>query len=141
MKRRVMRVKVRRKAHFNAAHRLYKREWSDEKNETVFGKCSNPNYHGHNYNLEVEVEGEIDPETGFVIDMKLLKKIIFEQVTSYLDHKNLNIQIEEFKELNPTAEFIAIVIWNRMRPHIATNLKMKVTLFETERNSVEYSGG
>ena len=100
-----MRVKVRRKAHFNAAHRLYKREWSDEKNEAVFGKCSNPNYHGHNYNLEVEVEGEVDPETGFVIDMKLLKKIIFEQVTSYLDHKNLNIQIEEFKELNPTAEF------------------------------------
>lgn len=135
-----MRVKVRRKAHFNAAHRLYKREWSDEKNEAVFGKCSNPNYHGHNYNLEVEVEGEVDPETGFVIDMKLLKKIIFEQVTSYLDHKNLNIQIEEFKELNPTAEFIAVVIWNRLRTHISAHLKMKVTLFETERNSVEYSG-
>tara|TARA_B110000285_G_C15093004_1_gene600220 strand:+ start:1295 stop:1720 length:426 start_codon:yes stop_codon:yes gene_type:complete len=140
MKRRVMRVKVRRKAHFNAAHRLYKREWSDEKNEAVFGKCSNPNYHGHNYNLEVEVEGEVDPEIGFVIDMKLLKKIIFEQVTSYLDHKNLNIQIEEFKELNPTAEFIAVVIWNRLRTHISAHLKMKVTLFETERNSVEYSG-
>ena len=135
-----MRVKVRRKAHFNAAHRLNKREWSDEKNEAVFGKCSNPNYHGHNYNLEVEVEGEVDPETGFVIDMKLLKKIIFEQVTSYLDHKNLNIQIEEFKELNPTAEFIAVVIWNRLRTHISAHLKMKVTLFETERNSVEYSG-
>jgi 6-pyruvoyltetrahydropterin/6-carboxytetrahydropterin synthase len=119
---------------------LYKREWSDEKNEAVFGKCSNPNYHGHNYNLEVEVEGEVDPETGFVIDMKLLKKIIFEQVTSYLDHKNLNIQIEEFKELNPTAEFIAVVIWNRLRTHISAHLKMKVTLFETERNSVEYSG-
>ena len=89
----------------------------------------------------MEVEGEVDLETGFVIDIKLLKKLIFERVTSYLDHKNLNIQIEEFKELNPTAEFIAIVIWNRMRPHIATNLKMKVTLFETERNSVEYSGG
>ena len=113
-----MRVKVRRKAHFNAAHRLYKREWSDEKNEAVFGKCSNPNYHGHNYNLEVEVE----------------------QVTSYLDHKNLNIQIEEFKELNPTAEFIAVVIWNRLRTHISAHLKMKVTLFETERNSVEYTG-
>lgn len=140
MKRRVMRVKVRRKTHFNAAHRLYKREWSDEKNEAVFGKCSNPNYHGPNYNLEVEVEGEVDPETGFVIDMKLLKKIIFEQVTSYLDHKNLNIQIEEFKELNPTAEFIAVVIWNRLRTHISAHLKMKVTLFETERNSVEYSG-
>ena len=135
-----MRVKVRRKAHFNAAHRLYKREWSDEKNEAVFGKCSNPNYHGHNYNLEVEFEGEVDPETGFVIDMELLKKIIFEQVTSYLDHKNLNIQIEEFKELNPTAEFIAVVIWNRLRTHISAHLKMKVTLFETERNSVEYSG-
>ena len=135
-----MRVKVRRKAHFNAAHRLYNREWSDEKNEAVFGKCSNPNYHGHNYNLEVEVEGEVDPEIGFVIDMKLLKKIIFEQVTSYLDHKNLNIQIEEFKELNPTAEFIAVVIWNRLRTHISAHLKMKVTLFETERNSVEYSG-
>ena len=135
-----MRVKVRRKAHFNAAHRLYNREWSDEKNEAVFGKCSNPNYHGHNYNLEVEFEGEVDPETGFVIDMKLLKKIIFEQVTSYLDHKNLNIQIEEFKELNPTAEFIAVVIWNRLRTHISAHLKMKVTLFETERNSVEYSG-
>ena len=135
-----MRVKVRRKAHFNAAHRLYNREWSDEKNEAVFGKCSNPNYHGHNYNLEVEFEGEVDPETGFVIDMELLKKIIFEQVTSYLDHKNLNIQIEEFKELNPTAEFIAVVIWNRLRTHISAHLKMKVTLFETERNSVEYSG-
>ncbi len=88
----------------------------------------------------MEVEGEVDLETGFVIDIKLLKKLIFERVTSYLDHKNLNIQIEEFKELNPTAEFIAVVIWNRMRSHIATHLKMKVTLFETERNSVEYSG-
>ena len=135
-----MKVKVRRKAHFNAAHRLFRKDWSDEKNESIFGKCSNPHYHGHNYNLEVEVEGEVDVETGFVIDMKLLQKIILEQVTSYLDHKNLNIQIEEFKDLNPTAEHIAFVAWNRMRPYIPEQLKLSVTLFETERNSVVYSG-
>jgi len=135
-----MKVKVRRKAHFNAAHRLYRSDWMTEKNEAVFGKCSNPFYHGHNYNLEVEVEGEVDTETGFVIDMKMLQKIIFDQVTSYLDHKNLNEQIEEFKDLNPTAEHIAYVAWNRMRPHIPEHLDMTVTLFETERNSVVYSG-
>jgi len=136
----LMKVKVRRKAHFNAAHRLYRPDWTDSKNESVFGKCSNPHYHGHNYKLMAEVEGEIDPETGFVIDMKLLKTVIYEHVTSYLDHKNLNEQIDEFSNLNPTAEHIAVVIWNRLRPHVADHLTLKITLYETERNSVEYSG-
>ncbi|MGB0402667.1 MAG: 6-pyruvoyl trahydropterin synthase family protein [Salibacteraceae bacterium] len=135
-----MKVKVRRKAHFNAAHRLYRSDWSDEKNEDIFGLCSNPFYHGHNYNLIVELEGEIDPETGFVFDMKILKNLIKEKVTSYLDHKNLNEQIIEFKNLNPTAENIAVIIYNLLKPHLPSNLKLSINLYETERNSVEYSG-
>ena len=106
-----MKVKVSRKAHFNAAHRLYHKDWSDDKNTEVFGKCNNPNYHGHNYELIVSVTGEIDPETGFVMDMKVLKDLIEEKVEDALDHKNLNVEVPEFKNLNPTAENISIVIW------------------------------
>lgn len=135
-----MRVKVSRKAHFNAAHRLYRKDWSFEKNEQVFGKCNNPHYHGHNYELVVSVTGEIDPETGFVIDMKDLKDLIQEQVESYMDHKNLNEEVEEFLELNPTAENIAVVIYRRLRPHVKEDLDLEVVLYETPRNFVTYSG-
>lgn len=135
-----MRVTVNRKAHFNAAHRLYRGDWDDARNEAVFGKCSNPYYHGHNYELIVAVTGEIDPETGFVIDLKLLADIIEAKVEDYLDHKNLNEEIEEFKTLNPTAENIVVVIWNRLREVLEPHLELKVTLYETPRNFVEYSG-
>lgn len=135
-----MRVTVNRKAHFNAAHRLYRADWDDARNEAVFGKCSNPYYHGHNYELIVAVTGEIDPETGFVIDLKLLADIIEERVEDYLDHKNLNEEIEDFKTLNPTAENIVVVIWNRLREALEPHLELKVTLYETPRNFVEYSG-
>ncbi|CAZ94700.1 6-carboxytetrahydropterin synthase [Zobellia galactanivorans] len=135
-----MRVKVSRKAHFNAAHRLYRKDWSDEKNTQVFGKCNNPNYHGHNYELVVSVTGKIDPETGFVMDMKVLKDLIAEKVEDALDHKNLNIEVPEFKDLNPTAENISIIIWNKLRPHINPNHDLEVVLYETPRNFVTYSG-
>jgi 6-pyruvoyltetrahydropterin/6-carboxytetrahydropterin synthase len=129
-----------RKAHFNAAHRLFRSDWSDEKNAEVFGKCSNPNYHGHNYELIVSVTGEIDPETGFVFDLGKLKHLIRSEIEVAFDHKNLNVEVEEFKTLNPTAENIAVVIYNKLRNHIPTHLKMKVKLYETPRNFVSYSG-
>ncbi len=135
-----MKVKVSRKAHFNAAHRLYRKDWSDDKNTQVFGKCNNPNYHGHNYELIVSVTGEIDPETGFVMDMKVLKDLIGEKVEDALDHKNLNVEVPEFKDLNPTAENISIVIWNKLRPHISETHTLEVVLYETPRNFVTYSG-
>ncbi len=135
-----MKIKVSRKAHFNAAHRLYRADWSDEKNFEIFGKCSNANYHGHNYELIVSVYGEIDPETGFVIDMKVLKKLIQEKIENVLDHKNLNIEVSQFKDLNPTAENIAVVIWNILRPHINKAKDLEVVLYETPRNFVTYSG-
>ena len=135
-----MKVTVNRKAHFNAAHRLFRSDWSDEKNASVFGKCSNPNYHGHNYDLIVSVTGEIDTETGFVIDMKVLKQLIKTEVEELLDHKNLNKEVAEFKELNPTAENIAVVIWNKLRPHIKESKQLSVTLYETTRNFVTYNG-
>ena len=135
-----MKVTVCRKAHFNAAHRLHNPAWSDDKNRTVFGKCNNPNYHGHNYNLIVKVRGEIDPATGYVMDMKELKQIIHTEVTDRYDHKNLNLDTEEFKNLNPTAENIVVVIWNRLRARIPPSLDLKVVLYETERNFVEFSG-
>ncbi len=135
-----MRVTVSRKAHFNAAHRLYRKDWSDEKNEQIFGKCSNPNYHGHNYELIVSVTGDIDTETGFVIDMKDLKELIRTEVDEPLDHKNLNEQVEEFKALNPTAENIAVVIYNKLRPHIKAAHELSITLYETPRNFVTYRG-
>ena len=133
-------VTVSRKAHFNAAHRLFRADWSDEKNTAVFGKCSNPNYHGHNYDLIVSVTGNIDLETGFVIDVKVLKELIKNEIEEAFDHKNLNIEVAEFKNLNPTAENIAVVTWNKLRPHLNNALKLSVTLYETPRNFVSYSG-
>lgn len=135
-----MKVKVSRKAHFNAAHRLYQADWSFEKNEEIFGKCNNPKYHGHNYDLVVSVTGEIDPETGYVMDMKLLKDLIKEHVEEAMDHKNLNMEVPEFKKLNPTAENIAVVIYNKLRPHIDSSKELEVVLYETPRNFVTYSG-
>lgn len=129
-----------RRAHFNAAHRLFRPDWSDEKNREVFGKCSNPNYHGHNYELVVGVSGPIDPETGFVMDIAVLKKIISEQVLEPFDHKNLNLEVAEFAELNPTVEQIAMVIWKRMRPFLAEEMKLEITLYETPRNFVTFDG-
>ncbi|HEX9600640.1 MAG TPA: 6-carboxytetrahydropterin synthase [Mariniflexile sp.] len=135
-----MKVTVSRKAHFNAAHRLYRKDWTHEKNDVVFGKCNNPNFHGHNYELIVSVTGEIDKETGYVIDMKVLKDIIKDEVEEAFDHKNLNIEVPEFKDLNPTAENIAVVIYNKMKPKLDSKLSLEITLFETPRNFVTYSG-
>lgn len=135
-----MEVTVHRKAHFNAAHRLYNADWSDARNATVFGKCANPNFHGHNYELIVGVTGKINPETGFVMDMKILKQIIFKEVEEVFDHKNLNLEVSAFKTLNPTAENIAVVIWNILREKIDKSLKIKIKLYETPRNFVTYKG-
>lgn len=135
-----MRVTVNRKAHFNAAHRLFRPDWTDEKNEAVFGKCSNPNYHGHNYDLIVSVTGEIDPITGFVMDMKLLKDLIKTEIEDVFDHKNLNVDVPEFKDLNPTSENIVVIIWNKLRAKINKAHDLTVTLYETPRNYVSYSG-
>ncbi|MFT5618145.1 MAG: 6-pyruvoyltetrahydropterin/6-carboxytetrahydropterin synthase [Arenicella sp.] len=133
-----MKVSVFRKEHFNSAHRLHNPEWSEEKNKEIFGKCNNPNYHGHNYNLTVQVIGEVDPQTGYVMDVKILKDFIREHILHRFDHKNLNLDTEDFKNLNPTAENIAIVIWNILREKIDPKLDLKVRLYETERNFVEY---
>lgn len=133
-------VTVNRKAHFNAAHRLHNPSWSAEKNEEVFGLCNNPNFHGHNYELIVSITGEIDEESGYVIDMKWLKDLIVDKVEKRLDHKNLNLDVAEFKDLNPTAENIAVVIYNWLSPSLPENLGLKVTLYETPRNFVEYDG-
>ena len=135
-----MRVTVNRKAHFNAAHRLYRPQWSDEKNNEVFGKCNNPHFHGHNYDLIVSVTGEIDPITGFVMDMKELKDLIRIEIEDKFDHKNLNIEVDEFKDLNPTSENIVVVIWNKLRTKIDSKNDLEVTLYETPRNFVSYSG-
>ena len=135
-----MKVTVSRKAHFNAAHRLYRKEWSDKKNKSVFGKCSNPHYHGHNYELIVHVTGLVDPKTGYVIDMKILKDIIKSEVEEKMDHKNLNEEVPEFIEMIPTAENIAIVIYNKLKPHLNSKHSLEVTLYETPRNFVSYSG-
>ncbi|HAA01179.1 MAG TPA: 6-pyruvoyl tetrahydrobiopterin synthase [Flavobacteriales bacterium] len=129
-----------RKASFNAAHRLHNPKWSAEKNQEIFGICNRPNYHGHNYTLIVSVTGEIDPETGYVMDTKILADLIQEHVEERFDHKNLNLDVAEFRDLNPTAENIAVVIWNILRPHIVNSMQLKITLYETERNSVEYGG-
>ncbi len=134
-------VAVFRKEHFNAAHRLNNPNWSDEKNERVYGKCNNYNYHGHNYDLIVQVTGEIDPETGYVMDMKILSELIKIEVLDRFDHKNLNLDTEEFKDLNPSAENIAIVIYDRLRHKINANFDLKIRLYETERNFVEYPVG
>lgn len=133
-----MKVSVFRREHFNAAHRLHNSNWSDEKNSKVFGKCNNPNFHGHNYELEVKVTGEIDPETGYVVDMKVLSDIIKSNILDRFDHRNLNLDTSEFKTLNPTAENIAVVIYQLLREKIETSLDVKIKLYETERNYVEY---
>ncbi|WP_417887368.1 6-pyruvoyl trahydropterin synthase family protein [Zunongwangia sp.] len=135
-----MKATVHRKAHFNAAHRLFIKEWTDEKNFEVFGKCSNPHYHGHNYDLTVSVCGDVDPKTGFVINLKRLKDVIYEDVELPFDHKNLNIEVPEFKDRNPTAENIAIVIWNKLREKLRDDLELTVTLYESQRNFVTYRG-
>jgi 6-pyruvoyltetrahydropterin/6-carboxytetrahydropterin synthase len=133
-----MKVAVSRKEHFNAAHRLYNPGWTDAENESVFGKCSNPNYHGHNYELIVTLVGEPDSNTGYVYDMKTLSDLIKVHIVKQFDHKNLNLDTPYFKQLNPTAENIAVVIWRILRQHIDNQLDLKVKLYETERNFVEY---
>jgi 6-pyruvoyltetrahydropterin/6-carboxytetrahydropterin synthase len=135
-----MKVTVSRKAHFNAAHRLHNPSWSDEENARVFGKCNNEYFHGHNYELIVSITGTVNEKTGYVVDMKWLAEIIEEHVENRFDHKNLNVQCSDFKNLNPTAENIAIVIWNILEPLLDEALELKVTLFETPRNFVEYTG-
>ena len=134
-------VAVFRKEHFNAAHRLNNPNWTDEKNERVYGKCNNFNYHGHNYDLIVQVTGEIDPETGYVMDMKVLSDLIKKEVLDKFDHKNLNLDTEEFKYLNPSAENIAIVIYDKLKPQLNPNFDLNIRLYETERNFVEYPVG
>ena len=131
-------IAVVRCEHFNSAHRLHNKNWGDLKNKEVFGKCNNPNFHGHNYELEVKVMGGINPETGYVIDMKVLSKIIKDNVLERFDHKNLNLDTEEFRDLNPTAENIAVVIYNLLKPKLNANLELKIKLYETPRNYVEY---
>ncbi len=133
------RVMVTRRVHFNAAHRLFNPAWSEQLNLEVFGRCSNPNYHGHNYELDVTVEGEIDPETGYVADMRVVKRIVEERVVSYLDHKNLNLDLPEFQELNPTAENLILAIWKLLDGHLPGRLA-RLVLWETPRSCVEYSG-
>jgi len=135
-----MKITVSRKAHFNAAHRLYRRDWDDAQNKKIFGKCANPHYHGHNYELIVSVTGPIDRETGYVIDMKVLKNLIKDHVEDALDHKNLNEQVEDFAALIPTAENIAVVIYNKLKPHLDSTMALEITLYETPRNFVTYSG-
>lgn len=132
------RVSVFRKEHFNAAHRLHNADWDEAKNIAVFGKCNLPHYHGHNYELIVKVTGLPDLQTGYVIDMKVLSDIIKDQVLEKFDHRNLNLDLPEFKELNPTAENIAIVIYDLLRPYIDARFDLRITLYETPRNYVEY---
>ncbi|RXG20513.1 6-pyruvoyl trahydropterin synthase family protein [Leeuwenhoekiella aequorea] len=135
-----MKVTVKRKAHFNAAHRLFRKEWDADKNLDVFGKCSLPNYHGHNYDLIVAVTGEIDQETGFVIDLKILKDLIKTEIEEPFDHRNLNLDVPEFKHLNPTAENICVVIYDKLRKKLEAKFDIEITLYETARNFVTYSG-
>ena len=131
-------VSVFRKEHFNAAHRLHNPQWSAEKNKEVFGLCNNPNYHGHNYELIIQIIGTINPETGYVIDMKDLSTLAQEEILKKFDHKNLNLDVPEFANLNPSAENIAVVIYQKLRPKIAAELELKIKLYETERNFVEF---
>lgn len=135
-----MKVTVSRRAHFNAAHRLYRKDWSPEKNDAIFGKCNNPNFHGHNYELIASVTGEIDKETGYVVDVKVLKEIIKTEIEDAFDHKNLNLDVPEFRELNPTAENIVVIIHQKIKSKLDSKLDLEVTLYETPRNFVRYSG-
>lgn len=133
-------VAVYRREHFNAAHRLFNPDWDDATNTKVFGKCALPHYHGHNYELDVKVTGYPDPRTGFVMDMKELSDIIRREIHTRFDHKNLNLDTPEFKNLNPTAENIAVVIYDLLRPHIPEAMELQLRLYETPRNFVEYPG-
>jgi 6-pyruvoyltetrahydropterin/6-carboxytetrahydropterin synthase len=133
-------MRVCRRATFNAAHRLFRKDWSDEKNNAVFGKCNNPNFHGHNYVLEVWIEGSIDTETGYVIDLKIVKDLIKNEITDRFDHKNLNLDCNEFLNLNPTAENIAVVCWDLIRSKLDAKYELSIKLWETENNLVEYNG-
>ena len=133
-------MRVCRRATFNAAHRLFRKDWSDEKNNAVFGKCNNPNFHGHNYVLEVWIKGAIDTETGYVVDLKIVKDLIKNEITDRFDHKNLNLDCKEFLNLNPTAENIAVVCWNLLRSELDTKYELSIKLWETENNLVEYNG-
>lgn len=135
-----MKVTISRKAHFNSAHRLYRKDWSDEQNNAIFGKCNNPNFHGHNYELIVSVTGEIDKETGYVVDVKVLSDLIKAEVEDKFDHKNLNLDVPDFFDLNPTAENIVVVIWNKLRKKINPEHDLEVVLYETPRNFVTYKG-
>ena len=131
-------VAVYRKEHFNAAHRLHNPAWDEEENQKVFGKCNNPNYHGHNYEMEVKVTGEPNPDTGYVIDLKVLSDLVQAEIVEKFDHKNLNLDVAEFKELNPTAENIVIVIYDLLRKKINPDLDLHIRLYETPRNFVEF---
>lgn len=131
-------VAVYRKEHFNAAHRLHNDKFDEATNDNIFGKCNNPHFHGHNYELIVKITGIPDADTGYVIDLKLLSDIIKENVLRRFDHKNLNLDVPEFKNLNPTAENIAIVIYEILRPMIGNQYELQLRLYETERNFVEY---
>jgi 6-pyruvoyltetrahydropterin/6-carboxytetrahydropterin synthase len=133
-------MRVCRRSNFNAAHRLFRPDWSDEKNQEVFGKCNNPNFHGHNYTLEVWIEGEIDPENGYVIDLKLVKDLVKKEIEERFDHKNLNLDCPEFHSLIPTAENIAVVCYDLLRDKIDSKFKLTIRLWETENNIVEYNG-
>ena len=133
-------MKVCRRVNFNAAHRLFRKDWSDEKNDSVFGKCNNPNFHGHNYILEVWIDGEIDHETGYVIDLKILKKIINTEIVERFDHRNLNLDCPEFENLIPTAENIILVCWNLLRSSLDDRFHLRLKLWETENNIFEYDG-
>lgn len=135
------RIAVYRREHFNSAHRLHNPAWDEATNRRVFGKCNNPHYHGHNYELEVKVVGTIEPDTGFVIDIKILSDLIREKIVERFDHRNLNLDIPEFKNLNPTAENIAVVIFDLLRPHLPAALHLQIRLYETPRNYVEYPVG
>ena len=135
-----MRVSICRKGHFNAAHRLYNKDWSKEKNKKVFGICSNENFHGHNYELTVKIYGELDKETGMVFELKRMKDIIKKEVEDVLDHKNLNLDIPYFKNIVPTTENLAIFIWKKLYDAFKINCKLTVILYETPRNFVEFSG-
>lgn len=133
-----MKTAIIRKEHFNSAHRLNNPNWSVEKNKQVFGKCNNPNFHGHNYDLEVKVIGEVDPETGYVMDVKILKDLLKSHVLDKYDHKNLNLDVDDFKTVNPTAENIARVVYENLLEHLPKGLELTIRIYETERNFAEY---
>jgi 6-pyruvoyltetrahydropterin/6-carboxytetrahydropterin synthase len=135
-----MKITICRREHFNAAHRIYRKDWTDERNFQVFGKCANPNFHGHNYDVIVKLTGEQSPETGYVMDMKEVGEIMKQYVTDVYDHKNLNLDVPDFADTIPTAENIVVKIYDRLRPHFSAELDLAITLYETERNFVEYAG-